>query len=348
MPTELESWIVLNKISAVGPVKFRKLIEHFGSGKNVLSATADDISVVEGIEKRTAETIFQESRRINPSAELELAAKNGVKIITAFMDEYPASLKTVYDYPHVLYVRGEFRPEDVFAVAFVGSRKNTIYGKSACEYLARDLAQAGITIVSGLARGIDTVAHRVALEAGGRTLAVLGNGLDRHYPPENRKLEDSIACAGALISEFPMEIKPDKQNFPRRNRLISGLSLGVVVIEAAESSGALITARTAAEQGKDVFAVPGSIFSKYSKGPNGLIKQGAKLVENAEDIINEINALKVLWDSFRSATNIVQQEDILDPDTRAIFDVIGFEPVHIDFISVKLGISIEKLSVILL
>jgi DNA processing protein len=264
------------------------------------------------------------------------------------MSEYPASLKTLYDYPPVIYVRGGLIAKDALAVAVVGTRRNTVYGKTVCERIAGELACMGITVVSGLARGIDTFAHRCALDNGGRTVAVLGNGLLHHYPPENRKLEDDIVRRGAVISEFPLDAKPDKQNFPRRNRIISGLSLGVVVIEAGSESGALITASSALEQGKDVFAVPGSIFSKYSAGPHFLIKQGAKLVESVEDVISEINLLSGLaGNSGKDASAAVNGNEPVGT-TGVLYGNIGFEPVHIDVLASILKMPVEQLSLDLL
>lgn len=348
MPAELESWIRLNQISVIGPVKFKKLLDFFGTAEKVLSASAGNLMQAEGIEERTAKTIVAEREKIDIQKEIEEAAKNRVKIITALMDEYPQTLKTIYDYPPVLYVKGRIRESDAVAVAVVGTRKFTSYGKMTCEYISRELVNAGITIISGLARGIDTIAHRAAVCGKGRTIAVLGNGLAHHYPPENKKLEEQISENGAVISEFSMHTKPDKQNFPRRNRLISGLSLGVVVVEADEKSGALITARCAAEQGRDVFAIPGNIFSKYSKGSHRILKQGAKLVETVDDIINEINVLKNFVERTRKSLRIVRETKNLNEEAKLISEAIGFEQIHIDSISEKMKMPVEKLSVILL
>jgi len=348
MPTELESWVLLNGISAVGPVKFKILLDYLGSAEKVLSSTFEDLARIEGIGEKTAGTIIDERGKFNLKKEIDETARDGIKIIASFMDEYPASLKTIYDYPPVLYIKGEIREQDAFAVAIIGSRKNTVYGKSACEKIVRDLTDMGVTIISGFARGIDTIAHQTALSENGRTIAVLGNGLSYHYPPENRKMEDKIIANGAIISEFPMGQRPDKQNFPRRNRLISGLSLGVVVVEAAEKSGALITATCASEQGRDVFAVPGSIFSKYSAGPHQLINKGAKLAEKADDIISEISVLKNLVDKTRLNLKVVREEKKISAESRPVYNLIGHEPVHIDYLSEKLNMPIEKLAVILL
>jgi len=348
MPTELESWILLNGISAVGPVKFKILVDYLGSAEKVLSADFDDLARIEGIDGKTARTIIDEREKFDLKKEIDEVAREGVKIIASFMDDYPQTLKTIYDCPPVLYIKGDIKEQDVFSVAVVGTRRNTVYGKSACEHIVRDLSNMGVTIISGMARGIDTVAHQTALAEKGRTIAVLGNGLSHHYPPENRKLEDKIMAQGAIVSEFPMGLRPDKQNFPRRNRLISGLSLGVVVVEAAEKSGALITATCASEQGRDVFAVPGSIFSKYSAGPHQLINKGAKLVEKADDIIGEISVLKNLVEKTQANLKVVREEKMVNAESRPVYDTISYEPVHIDYLSAKLNIPIEKLSVIML
>ncbi|MEW6557046.1 MAG: DNA-processing protein DprA [Elusimicrobiota bacterium] len=348
MSAELESWILLNQISVIGPVRFKKLIDFFGTASKVLSVSENELLQVEGIEPKTAKIIAEERNKIDVQKEIKEAEKNGFQIIAAFMDNYPQTLKTIYDYPPVLYTKGNISERDAIAVAIVGTRRLTTYGKMVCEYLTRELVNAGITIVSGLARGIDTVAHQTAVSEKGRTIAVLGNGLSYHYPPENRKLEDRIAENGAVISEFPLHTKPDRQNFPRRNRLISGLSLGVVVVEADEKSGALITAKSAIEQGRDVFAIPGSIFSKYSKGPNTLIKEGAKLVSGVDDIINEINILKNFVEKTRKNLKVIAEHKKLDEKTDTVWNTIAFEPVHIDIISEKTNMPVEKLSVILL
>jgi DNA processing protein len=348
MPSELESWIALGRISGMGPARFRKIIEFFGNAGNAFSASVTDFACVEGVERKHADAIIAGRSCDGAAVEIDKAEKNGIKIIASFMPEYPAVLKTLYDYPSVIYVRGALSAKDAFSVAVVGTRRNTVYGKAVCEYIAGELAGIGITVVSGLARGIDTFAHRSALDNGGRTVAVLGNGLLHHYPPENRKLEDSIAERGALISEFPLDTMPDKQNFPRRNRIISGLSLGVVVIEAGRESGALITAASALEQGKDVFAVPGSIFSKYSAGPHSLIKQGAKLVESVEDVISEINLLKGLAEKIVKATGPTENGELPGGAAGALYGSIGFEPVHIDVLASKLNLPVERLSLDLL
>lgn len=348
MPTELESWLILNQISVIGPVRFKRLLDFFGTAEKVLSVSMRDLMQVEGIEEQTARVIVDERGKIDVQKEIKNADDNGVRIITAFMDEYPQALKTIYDYPPVLYVKGRIKESDAVAVAIVGTRKITAYGKIVCERLAKDLSAEGITIVSGLARGVDMVAHKAAVEENGRTIAVLGNGLMHHYPPENRKLEEQISENGAVISEFSMNTKPDRQNFPRRNRLISGLSLGVIVIEADEKSGSLITAKYAAEQGRDVFAVPGNIFSKYSRGAHMLLKQGAGLVETADDIITGISVLENFVEKTKKNPGLIKENKSLSEDAKLIFEAMSFEPVHIDLLSEKLQMPVEKVSAVLL
>jgi DNA processing protein len=348
MYTELECWLILNKISVIGPIRFKRLLDFFGTAEKVLSASETELLQVEGIERKIASTIVAEREEIDIYKETEEAAKDGIKIIAAFMGEYPQTLKTIYDYPPVLYIKGQIKESDAVSVAVVGTRNVTSYGKNACEYISRELVNSGITVISGLARGVDTIAHKTALDEKGRTIAVLGNGLANHYPPENRKLEDKIIESGAIISEFSMHVKPDKHNFPRRNRLISGLSLGAVIVEADEKSGALITAKYAIEQGRDVFAIPGNIFSKYSKGPHKLIKQGAKLVETVDDIISEINVLKSLVEKTKKNFKIIKENKNLSKESELVSDAINFEPIHIDLLAEKTKMPIEKISVVLL
>ncbi|MFH1540710.1 MAG: DNA-processing protein DprA [Elusimicrobiota bacterium] len=348
MYTELESWIILNQISVIGPIRFKKFLDFFGNIEKILTVSANDLMQIEGIDRYAAETIISDREKFDVVKEQEEAKKNGVRIIASFMDEYPQTLKTIYDYPPILYVKGAFDKSDAIAVGIVGTRKITSYGKMVCEYFARELSDRGITVVSGLARGVDAIAHQTVVNEKRRTIAVLGNGLLHHYPPENRKLEDKIAENGAVISEFNMHTKPDRQNFPRRNRIISGLSLGVVVVEADEKSGALITAKSAIEQGRDVFAIPGNIFSKYSRGPHRLIKYGAKLVETIDDIILEINVLKNFVKKTKENLKVIKETKNLDIGSIAVLEAITYEPIQIDVLFERIKIPIEKLSVILL
>ncbi len=283
----LKYWIALKAVEEVGCVGFRTLLAAFGSPKAVFGASTATLKVIPGIGPKTADHIRSFSGWEMAEREVARAGKLGIAVVTCQDPTYPKNLLNIYDYPPFLYVRGSFCPEEV-GVAIVGSRLASAYGKYITEKLARELSMQGITVVSGLARGIDSAAHRGALAGKGRTIAVLGCGLDIVYPPENETLAAEIAAHGAIATEFPFGTPPNAPNFPARNRIISGISLGVVVVEAGEKSGSLITARIASEQGRSVFAVPGAIESAGSRGTNRLIKQGAKLIEGVEDILEEI------------------------------------------------------------
>ncbi|MBI2932932.1 MAG: DNA-protecting protein DprA [Planctomycetes bacterium] len=289
---DLESLVALNLTGMVGAVLCRRLVERFGSSREALAAPMKRLREVEGVGEITARAITAEAKAGRARKELDQAAHDGIRILPFDAPEYPAPLRTIYDPPVVLYLKGTWSPEDALSIGIVGSRKCTPYGERQAARFATELASVGVTVVSGLARGIDTKAHLGALQAAnGRTVAVLGSGLCRIYPPENAKLMESVGRRGCVISEFGLEAGPEPENFPRRNRLISGLSLGVLVVEAAEKSGALITADWAMEQGREVFALPGALENPMSRGPHALIKQGAKLVENIVDLLEEIPAL---------------------------------------------------------
>ncbi len=283
----LKYWIALKAVEDVGCVGFKALLTAFPSPRAVFSATARTLQAVPGIGPKTADHICSFSDWAMAEKEVSQAAKLRVAIVTCEDPRYPQNLLNIYDYPPFLYVKGSLSPAEV-SIAIVGSRIASTYGRYVTEKLSRELALTGITVISGLARGIDAAAHRGALAGKGRTIAVLGCGLDVVYPPENRELAEAVAASGALVTEFPFQTPPNAPNFPSRNRIISGISLGVVVVEAGEKSGSLITARIAAEQGRSVFAVPGAIEAAGSRGTNRLIKQGAKLIENVEDILEEI------------------------------------------------------------
>jgi DNA processing protein len=288
---DLSSLVALNLTGLIGIVTYRRLVESFGSAKGILSAGLRQLQRVEGIGHITAQAIVDVQRE-GVEKELKLVEREGVKVVPYYSQEYPKALKRIHDYPLVLYIKGTLKPQDDCAIAIVGSRRCTRYGQRQAHRLARELAELGICIVSGLARGIDTSAHLGALQVkGGRTIAVLGSGLCRIYPSENLKLSEKIAQNGALISEFPMNAPPDAEHFPRRNRVISGLSLGVVIAEAGEYSGALITADWALEQGREVFCIPGPIDNPMSKGCHRWIQQGAKLTSCTEDVLEELYQL---------------------------------------------------------
>ena len=286
---ELACWVAFSRVRGIGPMRFGRLLNFFGSAQAAWQAGRADL-VASGLDARSIEALLaQRAKGPPPEAELEALARAGVEALPLSDPRYPDLLRDIYLPPPLLYLRGALASADGWAVAIVGTRRATNYGRQVADLLARGLAQHQVTVVSGLARGIDTAAHQAALSVpGGRTLAVLGCGIDVAYPPENAKLAARICEQGALLSEFPLGTQPEAGNFPARNRLISGLSLGVVVAEAPQPSGALITARFALEQNREVFAVPGPITSKASEGTNRLIQQGAKLVMRAEDILEEL------------------------------------------------------------
>jgi DNA processing protein len=286
---ELACWVAFTRVRGLGPMRFGRLLNYFGSAAAAWRAGRDDL-LAAGLDARATEALLeQRAKGPPPASELETLDRQGVRAISQADPDYPDLLREIYLPPIVLFVRGTLAPEDAWAVAIVGTRKATSYGYQVTEQLARGLASHSVTVVSGLARGIDTAAHKAALAGGGgRTIAVLGCGLDIIYPPENARLAAHICEQGALVSEFPLGTQPEPANFPIRNRVISGLSLGVVVAEAPKSSGALITTRFALEQNRQVFAVPGHIYSKASEGSNRLIQAGAKLVLGVEDILDEL------------------------------------------------------------
>lgn len=336
--TDLEYLILLNLLPDIGAVRLKVLLKRFGSIKNIFTATQAELEEVEDIGPKIASSILKYEKERELERELKLINKHNVKVISCLDKEYPDNLKEIYNSPIILYVRGNILPEDKFAIAIVGSRNASHYGISAAERLGYELASRGLTITSGLARGIDAAGHKGALKAKGRTIAVLGNGLADIYPPEHLELADEIAKNGAVVSEFPMETAPLKENFPRRNRIISGLSLGVVVVEAAKNSGALITADFALEQGRELYAVPGQARAVTSYGTNMLIRQGAKLVETADDIIEELKEI-IKGDSlFKAKSESKGESDIfpsakmhnLNESERKVLDAVNCEPTFID------------------
>ena len=275
------------------------------------------------------------------------AAETGIKVLTIDSVEYPGQLKNIFDCPPVLYMKGDILEEDKYAIGIVGTRMPTHYGKLHAENISAGLAKKGFTIVSGLARGIDSAAHKGALQAGGRSVAVMGSGLDVPYPPENYVLMQSLAESGAVVSEFPPGTGPNRENFPRRNRIISGLSMGVLVVEAGKGSGSLITANYALEQGKEVFSIPGNISSAVSRGTNELIKNGAKVVTGIDDIIEELAPVLKGFLSLPAGSDAAGNERVslgglkssLAPEEKQVVEMLGPEPVHIDDIARQLGMG---------
>jgi len=321
----------------------RTLLDRFGGPEHVFKASRRELETVEGIGERLAALITETDIQGKVRSELKLVEELNASIVTFTDKSYPNNLKQIYDPPPLLYVRGDLQAKDDLAISMVGSRLSSSYGRMITERIAGDMARHGVTIVSGMARGIDSAAHRGALSAGGRTIAVLGCGVDIVYPPENRRLFEEITAHGAVISEFPMSTPPEGTNFPRRNRIISGLSLGVVVVQADSRSGSLITAGLALEQNRDVFAVPGNVGMARSRGTNRLIKQGAKLVESADDILEEI--LPRFQHQGLEPTDV---KPSLEDEEERVFRIIEDEPAHIDSIIAQTGMDASRVSAILL
>jgi len=331
---EREAMIALNLVGTIGGMKMAALMERFGSARDSLHASGSALRDVVGIGPVTAERIAAVRDGKLLTEELTKASKLGVTILTLLDPEYPERLRTIDYPPPVLYVRGAILPCDELSLAVVGSRRGTTYGRRVARHLAGEAAGAGFTVVSGMARGVDSEAHRGALQRGGRTLAVLGCGVDVAYPPENAKLADEIAGNGALVSERSLGTRPFGQNFPARNRIISGLALGVVVVEAGERSGALITARFAADQGREVFAVPGDIANPLSRGTHRLIKDGARLVEGMDDILDELGI-----DPSRLGRQGATGGACLPVAEKRVLEALGFSPTSADDIVHETGLA---------
>jgi DNA processing protein len=338
---DIEKWLKLSNADGVGPVTFSKLVKNFGTIDCVLGASVGELAKVDGIGFKTAERIAATRDKFETYAELELAHKLGVWIINLDDERYPSLLKRIYDPPPVLYIKGSLTAADNLAISIVGSRRCSLYGQEQASQLAHFLSSAGFTICSGMARGIDTAAHTGALSASGRTIAVQGCGLAKIFPPENKKLFELISNSGACISELPLRYEPLAENFPPRNRIIAGLSLGTIIVEAGLNSGALITAAAALENNREVMAVPGKIDSPLSKGAHRLIKQGAKLVESVEDVMEALGYIGEHLQSHVTAAAAKASERIEKPlfdigklnlsvDEKTILDYLGKEPLHIE------------------
>lgn len=334
-------WFALRSIPLVGNVTFRRLLERFDTPEKVLQASAAELAGVKGINSAVIASLTSHDYRPAAERECREVEKSGARIVDFLSPEYPKALLEIPDPPPFLYVKGSLRDVEP-AIAMVGSRRASSYGLMTTAKLARELADHGITVVSGMARGVDAAAHRAALEAGGQTIGVLGCGIDLAYPVENRRLYAEMAEKGALVSEFPMGTTPLAENFPRRNRIISGISLGILVVEATEESGSLITARYALDQGRDVFAVPGNINSMGSRGTNRLIKEGAKLVQGVEDILEELPQ-----HGTRSG-GCASPSFALTPQEAAIFTLLAESPLHIDDIVVRCGLAVGDAAAVLL
>lgn len=334
---DIRHWVGFNKVSGIGAARLRALLDYFGDLESAWQAPTHDLQQA-GLDKRSLSNLVRARGRLDLDAEVEKLENARIQVLTWDDADYPPHLAQIFNAPPILYVRGSLEARDEWAVAVVGTRRASVYGKEAARLVATGLAGAGVTVVSGLARGIDTVAHRCCLEAGGRTLAVLGSGLDIIYPRENARLAAEIIERGALISEYALGTRPEARNFPPRNRIISGLTMGTVVVEAGRSSGALITADFAAEQGREVFSVPGSIFARGSQGTNELIQQGAKAVCNISDVLEELNLTMISEQAQARAI-------IPDNETEALLlEHLSVEPVHVDALGQAVDLPIAEVT----
>jgi DNA processing protein len=330
-------WVAFNLVRGIGPTRVRRLLDHFGDLAEAWKAAPEELHAA-GLDRRSLDNLLKVRRTVDLDRVLKRVEQAGARVLTWEDPDYPRNLLNIPQPPPVLYVRGQLTPADEWAVAVVGTRHASAYGREAARELSAALAHSGVTVVSGLARGIDAVAHKAALDAGGRTIAVLGSGLDQIYPPENHALAEAIVQVGALVSDYAMGTQPESVNFPPRNRIISGLAKGAVIVEAGESSGALITAGFAAEQGRDVFAVPGSIFARTFQGTNKLIQQGAKLVLSVTDILEELNLTLV---TEQRETRAVFPAD---PVEERLLACLSAEPVHVDELGVQMGLPIAQIT----
>jgi DNA processing protein len=330
-------WIGFNLIKGIGAVRMQVLIQHFGDLEDAWKAAPADLAEA-GLGVKVIERVIQAREEIDLGKLWDKIESQGIKILTWQDEAYPGRLREIDQPPPVLYIRGEYLPDDLFAVAIVGTRRVTAYGRQITEEISSFLAANGITVISGLARGVDAIAHQSTLKAGGRTIAVLGSGVDKIYPPEHRGLAEQMMGRGAIISDYALGTPPDASNFPPRNRIISGLSLAVVVVEAGETSGALITAEFAAEQGREVFAVPGSILAPQSKGTNKLIQQGALPLLSVNDLMQALDLTRV--GEQKAARKVIPA----DETEARLLNVLGSEPLHVDEIRSQAELPIEKVS----
>lgn len=340
MDQDLSFWVAFNVFTGIGPARFKVLLDYFGSAKKAYEADEKVWQKI-GLPQNLVQDFLRFRSEFKPEEFLEKVLIKNIKIIKFIDADYPELLKQISDCPPVLYIKGELLPQDSLAIGIVGTRKITSYGREVTEILVRDLVANGLTIVSGLARGVDSLAHQTAIENGGRTIAVVGTGVDLIYPPENKDLYNRIIARGAVVSEVPPGNYVARGIFPARNRIISGLSLGVVVTEGAKDSGSMITAKDAASQNREVFAVPGPITSYLSAAPSILIKNGAKLVYNVSDILEE---LKLETRSLKLEARKVVAEN---PDEEKILKILENEQVHIDNLVRMSGMETGKVSSLL-
>lgn len=330
-------WIGFNLIKGIGAVRMQNLVAHFGDLESAWGADANELSE-SGLGAKLVEKVISARKDINLDQVWARIEAQGIKIVTWADEAYPNRLREIDQPPPILYFRGEYLQDDLFAVAIVGTRKVTAYGRQVTEEIASFLASNGITVISGLARGVDAIAHQTALKVGGRTIGILGCGVDKIYPPEHRGLAEQMMERGAVMSDYAVGTPPDASNFPPRNRIISGLSLAVVVIEAAETSGALITAEFAAEQGREIFAVPGSILAPQSKGTNKLIQNGALPLLTPDDLMQALDITRI--GEHKSARKILPTDEV----EAKVLNVLSSEPLHVDEIRNQAGLPIEKIS----
>ena len=345
---KIENLLRFTLTKDIGTITVNKLLKHFGMSERILGASEEELRSVRGLRSNQIRAVLNASK-VDPRHELELAAAEDVKIIAYDDPMYPKSLRYSPDPPYLLYVKGNLKPKDIKAIGVVGTRHASRYGRQQAEKFGRDLAHSGYTVISGLARGVDTLAHRGALCAGGRTVAVIGSGLKHVYPPENRDLMAEIVSTAAVISEFPMETSPTRNTFPRRNRIIAGMSLGILVIEAPERSGALITAKQALEMGREVFAVPGMVDQEQSAGCHNLIRKGAVLTTGIRDIIAETGEgrkseyVQVLGGEQEASSEEIIAESMNKKES-VILSALGSESLHIDELCLELKMSVADVS----
>ena len=343
------AYITLNMIEGLGPVSVRRLIDCLGSPKAILEADREALMEARGVGEKLALKIVTQRDSINVDEEIDKAAEAGARIVTPLDEEYPAALKAIHDPPLALHLQGHLLPEDSKAIGMVGSRSTSHYGLSAADRLAYQLGQTGFTVVSGLARGADTAAHNGALKSGGRTIAVLGGALDCLYPPENAELAEKIARQGAVVSEYPMRRQADRMTFPYRNRIISGLSMGVLLIESDTKGGSMHTTEAAMEQGRTVFALPGRVDMPGARGPHMLIKNGAKLVERVDDILEEYELLMPPEELELPESAPAARPDVpMTEQESKVVEALWQEPMDTDSLARELGIPSHELSGLLL
>ncbi len=337
LDTSKKYWVALNLVRGIGPVRMKSLLDHFGDARSAWNASGEALRL-SGLGNAQVDALIETREQTHLDRVWGRIIEQDINVITWEDDHYPRRLRDIDNSPPVLYVKGSILMEDTWSVAVVGTRRMTSYGKQVAQEISHALASNGVTIVSGLARGIDAVAHRTALEAGGRTFAILGSGVDIIYPPEHRQLAERISASGAVISDYSPGTPPEGVNFPPRNRIISGLSMAVIIVEAGRQSGALITAAFAADQGRDVFAVPGTIYAPQSKGTNQQIQQGAIPLLDPQEILEVLN-LEMVREQTTAQTVLPG-----DATEARLYEILGLEPLHVDEICSRSNLSIDKVS----